>query len=485
MTGVRGMATDQGRAEREADPDAGTSDLLRRTAEHAIEYRSSLPDRRVTPTATWDDLVAALGGPLPDTGHGADPVIDLLARAVPPALMGMAGPRFFGFVLGGSQPAALAADWLTAAWGQNSPSAVVTPASAVVERIAGEWLIGLFGLPVGSSVGFTTGGTMANFTGLASGRHAVLMRAGWDVGRDGLHAGPAVTVIAGADAHVTLFHSIRLLGLGSGNVRRVAVDDQGRMLPAALREVVAGVSGPAIVALQAGNVNSGAFDPLGECIAVVREHLPEAWIHVDAAFGLWAAAAPSLSHLVAGHDGADSWSTDAHKWLNVPFDSGLIFVRDRAAHRAAMSFTESYLTFDEEHNRDPGDYVTELSRRARGFPVYAALRAIGRQGVVDLVERCCRYARRFADALREDRGVAILNDVVLNQVLVRFDDSDARTKDVIARLQADGTAFFAGGSWQGRFVMRISVINWWTRDRDVEVSLAAIRGALAASRAAD
>jgi glutamate/tyrosine decarboxylase-like PLP-dependent enzyme len=465
-----------------SDPDAGTADLLRRTAEYAIAYREALPERRVTPTRSYDELAAILGGPLPDIGEGAEAVVDLLAREVPPALIAMPGPRFFGFVLGGGLPAAVAADWLTSVWDQNSPSAVVTPGPAVAERVAGDWLIDLFGLPRGSSVGFTTGATLANFTGIASGRHAVLARAGWDVERDGLQGAPQVTVVAGADAHITLFESIRLLGLGSGRVRRVDVDAQGRMRPEALRQVLSDVAGPTIVCLQAGNVNSGAFDPMNECIAVVRDRLPDAWIHVDGAFGLWAAAAPSLQHLIAGHTGADSWSTDAHKWLNVPFDTGLIFVRDPASHRAAMAVTESYLFFDEEHHRDPGDYVPELSRRARGFPVYAALRSLGRDGVVDLVERCCRYASRFAEELATDPRVEIQNEVVLNQVLVRFDDSDARTADVIARLQADGTAWFAGGQWRGQTVMRISVINWWTRDTDIDRSLEAIRRALAASR---
>ena len=397
-----------------ADPDAGTSELLRRAAEHAIAYREALADRPVRPSVGYDELAAALGGPLPE--HGEDPadVVELLAREVPPGLIAMPGPRFFGFVLGGGLPAAVAADWLTSVWDQNSPSAVATPAPAVVERVAGEWLIELFGLPASTSVGFVTGGTMANFAGVAVGRHEALARAGWDVERLGLQGGaPEVTVVAGADAHITLFHAIRMNGLGLGRVRRVDVDDQGRILPSALRETVAAVDGPTIVCLQAGNVNSGAFDPLRECIAIVRELDPDAWIHVDGAFGLWAAAAPSLRGLADGIAGADSWSTDCHKWLNVPFDTGLIFVRDPVAHRASMSVTESYLLTDEEHHRDPGDYVPELSRRARGFPVYAALRSLGRQGVVDLVERCCRYASRFADELRSDPGVAVLNDVVL------------------------------------------------------------------------
>jgi glutamate/tyrosine decarboxylase-like PLP-dependent enzyme len=466
------------------DPDAGTADLLRRTAELAIAYRGSLASRRVAPAVGQDALHARLGGPLPEHGESAEAVVELLAREVPDGLIGMPGPRFFGFVLGGGLPAAVAADWLTSVWDQNSPSGLITPAPAVVERVAGDWLIELFGLPAGSSVGFTTGATMANFTGVAVGRHAALGRAGWDVERQGLQGGaPTLTVVAGEDAHVTLFHAIRMLGLGSGRVRRVSAAEQGRMRADALRETLAGVDGPAIVCLQAGNVNSGAFDPLAECVAIVRERLPDAWIHVDGAFGLWATVSPSLRALAAGIDGADSWSTDAHKWLNVPFDTGLVFVRDPAAHRAAMAVTESYLFFDEQH-RDPGDYVPELSRRARGFPVYAALRSLGRDGVVDLEERCCRYARRFADSLRDERGIAILNDVVLNQVLVRFDDSDERTRDVIARLQADGTAWFGGGTWHGQQVMRISVINWWTREPDVDRSLDAIRRSLAASRAA-
>jgi glutamate/tyrosine decarboxylase-like PLP-dependent enzyme len=465
------------------DPDDGTADLLRRTAEHAIAYRECLTTRPVMPTAGYEAMRATLGGPLPERGEGADAVVERLARDVPPGLLAMPGPRFFGFVLGGGVPAAVAADWLTAVWDQNSPFAATTPAAAAAEHVAGQWLIDLFGLPAGSSVGFTTGVTVSNFVGVAVGRHAVLERAGWDVERNGLQGAPEVNVIAGGDAHVTLLHAVRLLGLGSGRVHRIDVDDQGRMRAAALRDVIRDVAGPTIVCLQAGNVNSGAFDPLAECIAIVREHLPDAWVHVDGAFGLWAGAAPSLRHLVDGVAGADSWSTDAHKWLNVPFDSGLVFCRDRLAHRAAMSITESYLPPTEDQLRDPGDYVPELTRRARGFPVYAALRSLGRDGVVDLVERCCRYARRFADALRAEPGVAILNDVVLNQVLVRFDDSDEHTRDVIARLQADGTAYFGGGLWFGRAVMRISVINWWTRDADVERSIDAIRRSLAASRA--
>ena len=469
--------------ELETEPDTGTSELLQRAAELAIRYRAALPERLVAASQSLDELTEALGGPLPEEGEDPVTVIEGMARDVPAGLLGMPGPRFFGFVLGGGLPAAVAADWLTSIWGQNSPSAVITPAAAAVERIAGNWLIDLFGLPAQCTVGFVTGGTMANFTGLAAGRHAVLRAAGWDVEANGLQGAPHVTVVTGADAHVTLFAALRLLGLGAGTALKVPVDEEGQMIPAELRRVLADVSGPTIVCLQAGNVNSGAFDPLNEAIPIVRAAVPNAWIHVDGAFGLWAAVSPAHRHLLDGHTDADSWSTDGHKWLNVPFDTGLIFVRDGAAHRAATSMTASYLFFDDAH-RDPGDYVPELSRRARGFPVYAALRSLGRSGIRSMVERCCSLARRFADRLAANEGVEVLNEVVLNQVLVRFDGSDERTRDVIARVQADGTAWLAGGNWGGQHVMRISVINWSTRAHDVDRTIDAIRSALNASRAA-
>jgi len=467
-----------------ADPDAGTAELLRRTAELAIEYRAGLADRPVAPRVSAAVIRNALGGPMPARGEPADQVVEALAREVPPGLMAMPGPRFFGFVIGGSLPAALAADWLTSAWDQNAPSAVSSPAAAAVETIAGHWLVELLGLPRGTSVGFTTGATMANFTGLAAARDAVLRRVGWDVEADGLHGGPRVSVVIGEDAHVTVFLGLRMLGFGEQAPLRVAADQEGRMRLDAFRTILGRASGPTIVCLQAGNVNSGSFDPLAAAIAVVREVRPEAWIHIDGAFGLWAAAVPSLRHRIAGYEGADSWSTDAHKWLNVPYDCGLVFVSDPEAHRAAMGMNASYLPFNTGDERDPGDFVPELSRRARGFPVYAALRALGRSGVVELVERCCELARRFADGLAAEPGTEILNEVVLNQVLVRFDESDDRTRDVVARLQADGTAWFGGGTWHGKAVMRISVISWWTRAEDVDRSLDAIRRCLADSRQA-
>ena len=368
-----------------SDPDAGTEDLLRRTAELAIETRADLRRRpSVPPLAGAAEMVDRLRVPLSDEGEAPGAVIERLARDVAPGLMGMPSPRFFGFVLGGGLPVGVAADWLTSAWGQNSSMAHVTPAAAAAERVASEWLLDILGLPAGSTVGFVTGGTVANFTALVVARHAVLRAAGWDVEVKGLQGAPILNVVTGADAHVTLFAALRMAGLGAGTARRVEVDDQGRMRADALARTLADLDGeaPSIVCLQAGNVNSGAFDPFEDAIPVVRERLRNAWIHVDGAFGLWAAASPRYAHLLRGASGADSWSADAHKWLNVPFDSGLIFVRDSAAHRAAMSMTASYLPFDEA-NRDPADYVPELSRRGRGFPVYAALRSLGRRGVAD------------------------------------------------------------------------------------------------------
>jgi glutamate/tyrosine decarboxylase-like PLP-dependent enzyme len=395
-----------------------------------------------------------------------------------------AGPRYFGFVVGGSLPAALAADWLAAAWDQNAGLFVLGPAAATVEDVAAGWLTELLGLPATASCGFVTGGLGANFGGLAAARNHVLARAGWDVERDGLLGAPPVEVVVGAERHVTIDVALRYLGLGSGRLRVVPADDQGRMDPAALGEVLAAVEGPTIVCAQAGNVNTGAFDPLAAICAAGHDH--GAWVHVDGAFGLWAGASPALRHLVAGVEQADSWATDAHKWLNVPYDSGLVFVAHPQAHRAAFAKVASYLTPGQGGERDPDGFVPEGSRRARGFPVWAALRSLGRSGVAELVERCCGHARRFADALAAADGVEVLNEVVLNQVLVRFadpgGDHDGRTREVIRRVQADGTLWLGGTIWQGMAAMRISVSNWSTTTDDVDRSVAAI---LAAAGAAD
>ncbi len=415
---------------------------------------------------------------MPAVGENAADVVVRLADAVAPGLVATAGPRYFGFVIGGSHPAALAADWLTSAWDQNACLYAMSPAAAVVEEIVAAWLVELFGLPTETSVGFTTGATMASFTALAAARHAVLGAVGWDVEERGLAGAPAVTVVVGDEVHVTILAALQMLGLGRGTVRRVAADEQGRLRPDALEAALASISGPMIVCAQAGNVNTGAFDPLPSIARLV--HTRDGWLHVDGAFGMWAAAAPLLRSLTDGLAMADSWTTDAHKYLNVPYDSGLVFVRDANAHRAAMTLGASYYVETAGDRRDPYNWVPESSRRARGFAIYAMLRALGRDGLADLVERCSRLAQRMADALAAaPQHARVLNEVVLNQVLVAFTplpgrDADVYTRAVIARVQADGTCWVGGSTWRGRAVMRISISNWSTTTADVDRSAAAI-----------
>jgi glutamate/tyrosine decarboxylase-like PLP-dependent enzyme len=469
-------------------------ELLRRTADLAADHLERLAGGPVARPVDLDALRAALGGPMPDRGEDPTAVIEGLARGSEPGLVGTAGPRYFGFVIGGSLPAALAADWLTSAWDQNAGLYVISPAAAVAEEVAAGWLVDLFGLPDGTSVGFTTGATMATFTALAAGRTAVLRDAGWDVGEDGLIGAPPIDVIVGAEAHITIFAGLSMLGLGRGprRVVRVPSDGQGRMVASSLREALARAQGPTIVCAQAGNVNTGAFDPLPEIVEAVREH--GGWLHVDGAFGLWAAAAPDLAHLTAGVAGADSWTTDAHKWLNVPYDSGLVFVRDAAAHHSAMTFGAAYYVETAGAERDPYNWVPESSRRARGFAVLAALRSLGRQGLAGMIEQCCANARLMADLLGSAPGVEILNDVVLNQVLVRFMPdgegagpgaaADELTRDVVARVQADGTCWLGGTTWHDLAAMRVSVSSWSTTAEDIEVSAEAILRCFAEALAA-
>lgn len=452
--------------------------LLARTADLAADFLDGLPDRPVWPPVDLPALRTALGGPLPERGEDPGAVVEALARDAEPGLVGSAGPRYFGFVVGGGLPAALAADWLTSAWDQNAGLYALSPAAAVVEEVAGAWLVELLGLPAGSGVGFVTGATMANFTAIAAARHRVLERAGWNAEEDGLTGAPPIALVAGDEAHVTIFVSLQMLGLGRGRVHRVAADEQGRMRPDALRETLARIDGPTIVCAQAGNVNTGAFDPLDAIVPIVRER-PNAWLHVDGAFGLWAAAAPGLRDRVAGLDGADSWTTDAHKWLNVPYDSGIVVVRDAAAHHEAMTLGAAYYVETGGDERDSYNWVPESSRRARGFAIHAALRSLGRAGLAELLERTCALARRMADGLRTAPGVTILNDVVLNQALVRFEppdggDPDAFTRAVIAAVQADGTCWLGGTTWHGMAAMRISVSNWSTTEADADASVAAI-----------
>jgi glutamate/tyrosine decarboxylase-like PLP-dependent enzyme len=450
-----------------------TQELLRRTAEMAIDYLRTLQDRPVRPDATLEELRQTLGGPLPEDGEAAGDVIETLVRRADPGIMASSGPRFFGFVIGGALPAAVAADWMTSAWDTNAGLYVLGPALSVVEETAAGWLLDLFGLPSSASVGFTTGCQMSNFVGLAAGRRAVLLQHGWDVERDGLQGAPEVTVVAGDEVHVTVPIALQMLGLGSSRLRRAAADDQGRMRPGALRDLLATIDGPIIVSAQLGNVNTGAFDPIDEIADIVRERR-DSWLHVDGAFGLWAATSPELRHHVRGLEKADSWATDAHKWLNVPYDSGIVIVRDPEAHRAAMMMQAGYLIPAPGDERDPADWVPEFSRRARGWAVYAALRSLGRGGVTDLVDRCCRLARRMADGLKGTNGVEILNEVALNQVLVRFGGDDALTRDVVRRVQEEGTCWLSGSTWHGHAVMRISVSNWSTTDDDADRSIDAI-----------
>ncbi|SRR5579883_492375 len=439
-------------------------DLLALAAERAIRYREGLDERRVAPSPEEIERLAALAGPLPDGPADPAAVLTLLDEMGSPATVATAGGRYFGFVNGSSLPVTLAANWLAGAWDQNAAFVVMSPLAAALEEISLRWLLELLGLPAGCGGAFVTGATMANFTALAAARHALLEQVGWDVEAQGLFGAPPITVIVGQEAHASLLKALGLLGLGRQRVVTVPVDGQGRMRVDAFPRL----SGPSIVCIQAGNVNTGAFDPARELCALAHE--AGAWVHVDGAFGLWAAAAPVLAHLAAGFADADSWATDAHKWLNVPYDSGLAFVRNPAHLRAAMALNAAYLIQGE--TREPSQYTPEASRRARGIEVWAALRALGRAGVADLVERTCRHAARFAEGLRA-AGYRILNEVVINQVLVSFGDDDL-TRRVMAQLQADGTCWCGGTVWQGQAAMRISVSSWATTETDVERSLAAM-----------
>ena len=452
-------------------------ELLELAATIAAGYVESLDERPVFPRVSPDELRAALGGPLADEPLAGRQVLVELAEAAEPGIVAMGSGRYFGFVIGGALPAALAADWLTSAWDQNAGLYVAGPSASVVEEVAREWLLDLLGLPAGCSIGFVTGTQMANATGLAAARFHVLDRVGWDVGRSGLQGAPPVRVLVGAKRHITVDFALRLLGLGCPTV--VAADEQGRMRADALAESLAAGEGPTIVCAQAGEVNTGTFDPLPEIADAAQA--AGAWLHVDGAFGLWAAVSPRLRHLAAGIERADSWTTDAHKWLNVPYDSGIVFCAHPRSHRAAMAVQADYLVQD-DRVRDQMDWVPEFSRRARGFAVYAALRSLGRSGVVELVERACAAATRFATGIAALPGVEVVNDVVLNQVLFRFED-DARTDSVLERVQASGQVWMSGTTWDGRKAIRLSVSNWQTGDWEIDLALATFREAVYAGHA--
>ena len=450
--------------------------LLARTAALAGEYLDGLPER---PVGAREDAIAVaerLRVALPDAGEDPLGVIERMARDVDPGLVASAGPRYFGFVVGGAVPASVAADWLTAVWDQNSAVHALSPAAAAAEQVAGEWMKELLGIPAEASHGLPTGAGLGNTVGMAAARHALLGRIGWDVEERGLYDAPEIAVLIGDEAHATVLTALQYLGLGRGRVTRVAVDEQGRMRADALADALAAAAGrPALVCAQAGNVNTGAFDPLEPIATAVRGH-SNAWLHVDGAFGLWAAAVPRLRHLVAGSDSADSWATDAHKWLNVGYDCGFVAVRDPDAHRSSMASSAAYLMASGT-NREGWEYVLDSSRRARGFALYATLRSLGRDGVRDLVERCCSLATRMADALASVPGAQVLNEVNLNQVLVRFGDDDERTRDVIRRVQQSGEAWMGGTSWHGVAAMRISVSGWNTTEADIDRTVEAIRSA--------
>jgi glutamate/tyrosine decarboxylase-like PLP-dependent enzyme len=429
---------------------------LEAAARHAVAYRRAVAAQPIPPARSYADMRAAFGGPVPEAGMPADRVVAALARAAEGGLMGMTSPNFHGWVTGASHPAGVAADWLASAWGQNAAFADPTPAAAAAEEVAAGWMLDLLGLPAEAGVGFCTGATMANFTALAAARGELLRRAGWDAEADGLFGAPEVHVVLGGEAHSSVYLSLRLLGFGAARVHVADADAEGRMRPDALAAVLGGLEGPAVVCLQAGNVVSGAFDPFAELIPLARAK--EAWVHVDGAFGLWACAAPGLARLTAGIAGADSWAADAHKWLQVPYDCGLAIVRDAGALRRAMSISASYLPSGE--NRAPEAFSPEMSRRARGFAVWAVIKALGREGIAEMVERNCAAARHIAGLLAAEPGLAVLNEVVLNQVALACGEGpegDRLTRATLAAVQADGVCYPTQGRWRGREIIRVSV----------------------------
>lgn len=452
--------------------------LLNLAAREAIRYRRSIDTRPQAPQATFAEMRAAFAEPVPEHGAPAAAVIEDLAARAEPGLATMTGPRFFGWVIGASHPVGVAADWLTSAWGQNSGNPHAAASAAAAEDVAARWLVDLLDLPRHASVGFTTGATMASFTCLAAARNAQLRKAGWDVEAQGLFGAPPISVLIGEDAHATVFSALQFLGLGRERVVRIRTDAAGRMNAAAFGQAIDASDGPTIAIAQAGQLNSGAFDPFPQLTEATQRK--GAWLHVDGAFGLWARACPAHAHLTEGIDRADSWAVDGHKWLQTPYDCGYAIVADAEAHRRAMTLTASYLPQSLAGEYDPTHYVPELSRRARGFATWAVIKHLGRDGIADLVERHCSIARQMAEQLAAEPGINILNEVELNQIMVRFggdrspDEGDRLTREVIARIQRDGVCFAGGADWHGRWIMRLSVISWYTTEEDGARSVAAI-----------
>ncbi len=452
-------------------------DLLHETADYAADFLESLPERPVSPPVDLEALRARMGGPVPEGPTDPREVVAELASVGGDAAVAIPSGRYFGFVIGGAVPAALAADWLTSTWDQNAGLYVIGPAAAVAEEVAGAWLADLLRVPRATSFAFVTGTQMAHATALAAARNHVLAEAGWDVEREGLVGAPAIRVLAGEKVHSTLPRALRLIGLGTGSIVSVGADGQGRMRPEALREALAAGEGPTIVCAQAGEVNTGSFDPFGPIADAAEE--AGAWLHVDGAFGLWAAASPRFAHLAAGAERADSWAVDGHKWLNVPYDSAFVLCARPEPHRRAMSVRAEYLIqSDEGGPRDEVDWTPEFSRRARGFAVYAAIRSLGRSGIAEMIDRCCDHAAQFAREIAAVSGAEVLNEVVLNQVLFRF-ESDERTTAILSRVQQSGDAWMSGTVWDGHQAIRLSVSNWQTSEEDVDRTIAAFRRAAA------
>lgn len=467
-------------------PSFDQTELFSDAARRAAAFRQALPGRPQRPLADYGTMLRRLAAPTPETGQPADEVIAAFDDVMQPGLHAMAGGRFFGWVIGASHPVGVAADWLTSAWGQNAGNHQASPAGAAAETVAAGWLLDLLGLPPQASVGFVTGATVANFVCLAAARGEVLRRAGWDVEADGLFGAPPISVVIGDDAHTTVFSALQLLGLGHDRVVRVATDTQGRIEAEAFAAALKAAEGPAIAVLQAGQINTGASDPFRRLVPFAHRH--GAWVHVDGAFGLWARASEQTAGQLEGVDLADSWATDGHKWLQTPYDSGYAIIRDGQAHRRAMTAAASYLPEVADGERDPSHFVPELSRRARGFASWAMIRHLGRAGIAAMIERHCALARRMAERLQAEPGIAIVNEVCLNQMAVRFGaelpaaEGDALTQAVVARLQADGTCFAGGARWRGRAIMRLSVISWPTDAEDADAAVAAILCAWRACR---
>jgi glutamate/tyrosine decarboxylase-like PLP-dependent enzyme len=461
--------------------------VLRDVSERAVRFRASRGEALHRPDASYADLRAAFEAPTPETGAPLSDVIGELAAIAEPGLANMVGPRFFGWAIGATEPAGLAADWLTSAWSQNTGNAHATPASSACEEVSGAWLLDLLDLPRECSVGFVTGATIANFTCLAAARGEVLRRHGWDVENDGLFGAPPVHVVLGEEAHSTVFSGLRYLGLGAKRVISVPVTDEGLMQPGAFARAIEKLDGPIIAIAQAGHINSGGFDPFAEIAAAT--HAKNGWLHVDGAFGLWARACPDRAHFAKGAELADSWGVDGHKWLQTPHDSGYAIVRDAEAHRRSMLIAASYLP--EGAERHPADYVPELSRRARGFATWAMIKSLGRAGIAEMVSRHCAQARRMAECVAAEPGVDVLNDVVLNQVAIALGtdldvaQADALTQRTIARIQKEGVCFVGGAHWRGRQIVRVSVISANTTDADVDASAEAILSAWRTERGAN